>query len=351
MSHAANRTPHAKPNKRWVWFQLAIGWAPLWALFTVLIMAAHNSTAWDAVGVALRLVVAAALLGPLVWRLARRVAWPTPLTVRFVLLHLSAAVVYAFAWVVLNGALESARRGHLSLTVGFGLASYVMLGVWIYVMTAGVAYSTQASERAATAEALAASAQLATLRSQLNPHFLFNALHTVVHLIPREPAKATRAVEQLAELLRRASDEQRDAITLREEWQFVERYLALESLRFGDRLRVIVDIPEPVAETLVPSFSLQTLVENAVRHGAAPRVQPTEIRVSAQLDGSETLVRVVVRDDGQGADLSRIEGVGTGLNRLRERLTRLFGSRARFSLESEPASGFTAMIELPRVLE
>src|SRR4026208_1160253 len=100
-------------------------------------------------------------------------------------------------------------------------------------MVSGVVYASEATERASKAEAIAARSQLAALRAQLNPHFLFNALHTVVQLMPVDPKGASRAAEQLAGLLRVTLEQDRDLVLLAEEWSFVEKYLELESLRFG----------------------------------------------------------------------------------------------------------------------
>lgn len=332
----------------WIWLQLLIGWLPVWALFVTLLLTGHPDIRFiGAAHVALRMMVAAAALGLAVQRLTERLPWPYPFRSGFVGLHLVAAGLYAFAWLVLNSLMESLYRRQLVLVVGYGVGPYLVLGVWLYVMIAGVSYATQATERAARAEALAARSRLAALRAQLNPHFLFNALHTVVHLIPREPRRAAQATEQIAALLRTSIDEDRDLVSLAEERAFVERYLDLERLRFGDRLAVRVDIPEAAQAALVPCFALLTLVENAVRHGAAPRVEPTEIEVAAT--AGEDRLTLTVRDTGAGASAEQLgSGEGTGLRRLRDRLAALYDGRARLDLASGPAGGFTATLSLPR---
>ena len=99
----------------------------------------------------------------------------------------------------------------------------------------------------------------------MHPHFIFNALHTVVQLIPREPTRAAEAAELIAELLRTVVEEDRDVIALAEEWRFVERYLEIERIRFGERLDIDVRISPAARSATLPSFSLQTMVENAVQ--------------------------------------------------------------------------------------
>ena len=232
-------------SRRLVWLQLLIGWLPVWALFTTLILAAHaNTNLHFALLVALRIMVTAALLGFVVQRFTERVPWPSRVRPSFVAVHLVAALVYAAAWVLLNSMVDSLLRGAIVLNTGPGITAYLMLGVWIYVMVAGVSYTTVATERAARAEANAARAQLSALRAQLNPHFLFNALHAVVQLIPREPKRAAQAAEQLAGLLRGTIEEDRDLVPMSDEWAFVEKYLELEHLRFGDRLRVNAEMTD-----------------------------------------------------------------------------------------------------------
>jgi hypothetical protein len=337
-------------SRRVVWLQLLIGWLPVWALFTTLILTAHaNSTPISAWLVALRMMLAAAALGLVVQRFTERLPWQPPVRPSFVAVHLCAAFVFAFTWFLLNSVIESAIRGKLVINIGYGIAGYLMLGIWLYVMIAGVSYTTFAMERAARAEAMAAKSQLAALRSQLNPHFLFNALHAVVQLIPREPKRAAEAAEQLAGLLRGTIEEDRDLVPMRDEWAFVERYLQLERIRFGDRLRVHVDMPEEPARTLVPLFAVQTLVENAVRHGAAPNLEPTDVTIRAATENGT--LTVTVTDSGAGAsDAALHGGQGTGLKRLRERLVVLYGSRARLELDGDASNGrgFRASLVIPR---
>jgi LytS/YehU family sensor histidine kinase len=135
-------------------------------------------------------------------------------------------------------------------------------------------------------------------------------------------------------------------VPLASEWSFVERYLDIERIRFGDRLRLRVDIPPEARAALVPSFALQSLVENAVRHGAAPRVEPTELAVTASLSDGRLELRV--EDSGAGASPAEVEGGGTGLRRLRERLDVLYGSAGRLQVVSEPGRGFAATLSIPQ---
>lgn len=333
-------------SRAWVWIPLLIGWLPVWALFTVLMMAAHQLPLAVALTGSLRLVVAAAALGFLVQRLTLRLPWPHPFRLRFIGLHALAAAAYALAWIALNSLIDSVLRGRLALITGPGLVPFLVTGIWFYVMIAGISYANRTAERQAQLAMLEARSQLAALRMQLQPHFLFNALHTVVQLIPLDPAAAVRAAEQLAALLRRAIEEQRDLVPLADEWRFVERYLALERIRFGERLIVRTGIAPATLDARVPSFALQTLVENAVRHAAAPSIAATTVTIAARRDGARLVVEV--RDDGPGAEAAAVAAsAGTGLRRLRERLVWLHGGNASLDIETAPGRGLCARLAVP----
>jgi two-component system LytT family sensor kinase len=289
----------------------------------------------------------------LVYRLARRVPWPRPFRLRFLALHLVAAPVAALAWGVSASSLALLVPGYIPDVQGMNrVYEFLLIGIVLYAILVGVAHAEEGSARATRAEAVAARTQLAALRAQVQPHFLFNALHTIVQLIPADPARAMDAAELVADLLRTTLEEQRDEVPLEDEWRFVSRYLEMERIRFGDRLVVRDDIPDGLLDEPVPAFALQTLVENAVRHGAAPRVAPTEIVVSAA--GSASGLTLTVRNSGDGGSspatggATGAPGTGTGLARLRERLAVLYGNAARLASGPDGDGGYEAVLVVPR---
>jgi LytS/YehU family sensor histidine kinase len=225
----------------------------------------------------------------------------------------------------------------------------------VYGALVGIAYARRNAERvreqsarAARAEVLRASAELAALRSQLNPHFILNTLHTLLGLVRREPALAEQAIERMGDLLRyglRLHREAIDEVTLREEWGFVESYLELERLRLGERLRLTLEAEDAVLDCLVPAFVLQPLVENAIRHAIAPRATGGRLEVRArQADGR---LRLEVTDDGPGAPAAALDGGrGLGLRLLRERLEALYAGGALLRLPPAGA-GLRAELDLP----
>ncbi|HEX5869934.1 MAG TPA: histidine kinase [Longimicrobium sp.] len=284
----------------------------------------------------------------LAYRFVRRLPWPRPFRIRFLLIHMAAAPASGAAWLVLTSAAVTLITGRPFIANLRDVpVDFLTIGTTVYGVVAAVIYLDDATARAFRAEAAVAQTQLATLRAQLQPHFLFNALHTVVQLIPVDPGRAVEAAECVAGLLRTALDEERDAVSLAEEWAFVSRYLELEGIRFGDRLRLSADIDPELLDDRVPPFALQTLVENAVRHGAAPRVAPTDIVVTAA--GTRAELALSVRNTGDaGAAHQPDGGTGTGLRRLRERLEVLHGKAARLAYGPLPEGGFEAVLVLPR---
>ncbi|MBK8250753.1 MAG: histidine kinase [Gemmatimonadetes bacterium] len=332
-------------SRTWLWLQIIIGWLPVWGLFALLVVTAHGIPWPEAAVIGGRMVLAGVPISPLVSMVVRRLPWPQPMQLRFVVSHLAAAAGYAFCWFVTNSLIESLLRWQPVLVIGYALGPFLIMGVWLYVMQAGIGYASAATSRAGRAEAAAAEAQLAALRGQLNPHFLFNALHTVAQLAPMAPERAARAAEDVAGLLRTSLGAHRDLVTLADEWAFVRRYLDIERIRFGDRLRVEADVSHEVQGCEVPAFALQTLVENAVRHGAGPRVEPTTLTIRASRDGRELVLAVM--DDGAGTTTAQLaSSTGTGLRRLRQRLDVLHGAAA--TLEVLPLDrGVQATLRLP----
>ncbi len=281
-----------------------------------------------------------------VFRLVPRVPWPRSLGWRFVAFHVIAAPLATALWFLVSVGLEQLVGGHSGVDFATRFRERMVIGSFFYVLIAGLSYSAHGARRAAQAEAIAAHTQLATLRSQLQPHFLFNALHTIVQLIHIDPRRAVEAAEIVADLLRRSLEEQRDEVPLGDEWRFVSQYLAVEQIRFGERLLVKADLPPDLESERVPSFALQTLVENAVQHGAAPRVTPTEIAITGSRTDSALVISV--RNSGdRDASQANGNGTGTGLARLRERLTVLYDGSA--TLVSRPVStgGYEAVLTVP----
>ena len=196
------------------------------------------------------------------------------------------------------------------------------------------------------ARKLAIEAQLASLESRVQPHFLFNTLNSIAALVHDDPAAAERVVGQLAALMRSSLDSASTPLTpLDQELRIVGDYLEIERVRFGERLRYeIASVPD-AASVLVPRLSLQTLVENSVKHAVSPRREGASIVVSSAI--ADGRVRLAVEDDGPGFDAALVPD-GHGLALVRDRLAMTFGDRATLGIDSRP--GRTSVtLDLPRV--
>ncbi len=202
--------------------------------------------------------------------------------------------------------------------------------------------------RAAALETRLVEAQLEALQRQLHPHFLFNTLHAISALVRRDPSAAEAMIERLGDLLRltlaRIGAQE---VTLAEELDYLDVYLEIEKVHFGDRLRVRTAIDPAARDALVPYLVLQPLVENAITHGLAPRLAPGVVEIEARVAGDR--LRLRVSDSGVGmrpAALSRARH-GVGLSNTRARLEHLYGAGHRFTLAPREGGGVVADIEIP----
>jgi two-component system, LytTR family, sensor kinase len=215
-------------------------------------------------------------------------------------------------------------------------------------------YAHLSRERAIRASQLAtrlARARLEALKTQLHPHFLFNALHSVLPLVFRDADAASRTVRRLSDLLRLSlRNEAYDLLPLAREIEILAVYLEIQKTRFADRLTVALDVPEGLGDALVPTLILQPLVENAIKHGIAvrPGAGRVEVRARRERDGRLSLV---VADDGPGpSGAERPDGGGgVGLRNTRERLGLLYGENHEFAFEGAPGHGCRVRLSIPYV--
>lgn len=302
--------------------------------------------------------------------LARRTGW-----------HLVLALVFCVGWALGGKALQGALAAIFDLdTVRATLASqdpgtrqqllrdiasWIFLtlpfGIVVYAAMAALAHALRYFEEARLREAQWTQARLAALQAQVNPHFLFNTLNTIaVRAREGDGRGSAEMVEQLAELLRRtlprpsagaSSGPSGAETTLAEELELVRLSLAIETARFSDRLRPRFAIDDDSLQGAVPSFALQHLVDNAIRHGLSRRADAGLVEVRAHREpgqDGETLV-LQVGDDGPGCDprLARQPPAHHGLDNTRERLRVLYGDRATLEIENRAGGGTLATLRLP----
>ncbi len=193
-----------------------------------------------------------------------------------------------------------------------------------------------------------ADARLSALRTQLNPHFLFNTLNAVSALVEKDPRGVRRMIARLSELLRQTLDQSGEHETpLRDELKFVEHYLDIMQIRFPDTLSVQTSVDTAVLDAIVPKLVLQPLVENAIKHGGIEERGSSQIEITAERQNDELVLSV--RDDGPGPDGSATRGAGTGLRNTRERLVALYGDRQSVTLTAAPGGGTLAEVRIPYV--
>ena len=303
-----------------------------------------------------------ALATPWIISLARRYPIIRGTTVRTVAVHLAAFATIsavAEAWSALLQVIFNPWGNRQSPTFwdtwSITLLYQVLIFVIAYALILTITYlvdsreniARQMTETARLNEELS-KAQLAALRRQMEPHFMFNTLNSIAGLVrDRRNDAAVSMIVGLSEFLRRATeDSHRSQVTLAEEVEYLQRYVDIQQVRFGERLRVSVDIPADLLDAPVPGLLLQPLVENAIKHGIATRVVGGNIRVTGtRVNGSLFLS---VYNDGPGfADDWQTNGAGVGLANLRTRLQILHGEASGLQMRRAGADGVEVVVTLP----
>lgn len=285
-------------------------------------------------------------LVPVVVFLARRYrfenhGWPA------LPIHLLASVLITIAQLVIGVVILTVTNNDPIILQG--LPKFIQLNFHsslpTYFLILFVYYAFDYSDRAAHLKTSLTEARLDALKTQLNPHFLFNTLNSISSLMYTDTQAADRMMTRLSDLLRSTiHNNGAQEVTLREELEFVDRYLEIERIRFEERLRVKVEVEPDALEGLVPAFSLQPLVENAVRHGIGPLESEGSLTIEARrADGR---LRIRITNSGPGSKEEPIrEGVGLANTRLR--LEQLYGDSASFRAENVDGGGFFVQLEMP----
>jgi hypothetical protein len=356
-------TSLARPSVAGQAARLTLGvWAFTFILFLMPVVAATGRLPRFAIGMtAIVVVFGIALSGLLYWACARLQDASTPVKVGGVF---GAVCLAAFAF-SLGDALLGGNVIRMFMAehrippdvVNRTVSNFISFS-WLYGLlgTTYVILQTNAAMRErdlqlAEARTLAQTAQLTALRLQLNPHFLFNTLNAISSLIVTGRNRDGEAMlAKLCVFLRTALvGDGRTEVTLGEELETLQTYLEIEAIRFGDRLTVEFAAPAQLIELPVPTFILQPLVENAIKHGVAPTSRPVIVRVGARRDGDDLILSV--SDNGGIASVGaaagpRAPGAGVGLDNTRRRLEVIYGQRARLETLAHD-DGFTALLRIP----
>jgi two-component system LytT family sensor kinase len=360
---AEQRTPR-------LWLEAAIIFAA-WTVFGLLL--AHQSYIQAAMADRPMPLVSAlrpALLEAFLWAvttvaifwLARRFPLERGRLPLRIAVHLAAAVLIALArtgvMVGLSWYVPWIRQRTFSLWFWATSSQNLLFFALLLGLAHLVLYYRRYREREQAAEQLArglTEARLQALKMQLQPHFLFNTLHAISALIPADAQPARRMVARLGDLLRTSLEhEETQEVTLREELAFLEPYLEIEHARLEDRLTVVMHIAPDTLDARVPHLLLQPLVENAIRHGIAARIEPGRVEISASRGADGRFLQLDIRDDGSGGPNPNTVGDGgirtrrgVGLTNIRSRLEQLYGTEHRFTLENQTGGGVLVRIRIP----
>jgi two-component system, LytTR family, sensor kinase len=304
-----------------------------------------------------------ALATPLVLRLVHKITMDRHDWVRGALIHAPLSVVLSVA---LTGI------GHVLLWLHWGwpygksfsferLTRFVIgnfsegVGMYLLIGLVGYAFSyyrryREGELRSVRLEAQLSQAQLQALKMQLHPHFLFNTLHSISALLHHQPDAARTMITRLGDFLRLTLENSgTQEVTLKKEMEFLRCYLEIERVRFQDRLMTRVNVSPPALDARVPNLILQPIVENAIRHGIAPRATPGLIEILAKPQNGS--LRIQIRDNGPGLPTDRNSEAlftkGLGLANTERRLERLYGTAHRFDLTNDPQGGLVVTLEIP----
>jgi len=296
------------------------------------------------------------VLSPLIAILARRFPLKKNYWVQSIIVHLPASAVFSAIQVVAYMSLyllidpqPAGFSATLKQVLGTTFIFRFHYGILAYWAILAVTTAMKERTNAARLQAQLAQAELQALRMQLHPHFLFNTLHSISALVVEDPVLAKRMISHLGDFLRMTLESSgAQSVPFSVELEFLKRYLAIEQVRFQDRLKIAMDIEPQTLNAQIPNLILQPIVENAIRHGIAPRLAAGQIEIRARrLNGS---LQVEIEDDGVGLpEVAKSTGAtqGVGLSNTRARLEQLYGANYRFDLSNTVDGGVVVTILIP----
>lgn len=324
---------------------------------------------WVAMCWQLPAVYAFALVTPLVLWLARRFAINRQNWRRNLIIHIFAGVIISYAlaflhvWLDIFSATLYLGKSYETTFSSLSRQAFFILDkeLLVYWLLVGMSHAFQyynhfriGEVKAARLETLLAQSQLQALKMQLHPHFLFNTLHSISSLLHKDTEAADKMISHLGDFLRLTLEQSgTQVVTLNQELEFLRSYLAIESIRFQDRLTTHIKIDPKALDAQVPYLILQPLIENAIKHGIATRATPGRIEITAERRNA--MLRIQVKNDGPklkiGNNSNGHSKQGLGLVNTQARLDQLYSASCRFELADDPRGGVVATLEIPTSVE
>ncbi len=342
-------------ESRSLWILFSVGW-----LGYIGLLAVPSALEGEPVGPPIASTLGPILLATLVARWRRSLLRPEATLLRTMVVHLGVGIAYAVTSAIISAAvvdlIVQPRDTFWNSSPSVIIPYLSVLHLILYMVLAGFLMWTESIRQVHESHAklaheavLRAQAEVKALRAQLSPHFVLNTLHSLIILVREEPEAAEKAIEDVGALIRYASRLEkcdRDTVPLPKEIEIAERYLALESLRLATRLAVSWEISADPELYYVPSFSLQSLLENAIKHGLFPKPEGGKVRIGIGVEDGHLAMSVL--DNGLGADPGDVvDGEGRGLGLLARRLRALYGPGASLTWDTARGRGFSVMLKIP----
>jgi two-component system LytT family sensor kinase len=269
------------------------------------------------------------------------------------MLPLFTCAAFEVAWIELANVVPSHWLFNIRPANWGYMALVVLSSVMCVAMAVKIWNNTRIEMNLAQNQQLLLKARMDALTSQINPHFLFNTLNTVSSLIRFDPDMARGVVLKLSNILRRLLRKHETFVPLREELAFIDDYLDIEVIRFGrDKLQIFKEVDEETLEEFIPSMLLQPIVENAIKHGLAPRLEGGQIHLRTRLRDGRLLIEI--EDNGMGIPPERlveVYGGGIGISNVHERLRLLYGDQFKMDIRSQAGEGTQIHLEIPAVTD
>ena len=280
-----------------------------------------------------------------VWRLVRR------FEIDWVVILLAAPIGLAIIQQVLGHRFGIDRLFYHAPPAAWMLGLIVLATVLCVAIPIKIWNSARIEHRLQEQEKLLMAARVEALASQINPHFLFNTLTSILSLIRSQPETARVLIVKLSGLLRRLLRSQDHFVTLREELEAIDEYLDIEQIRFGAKLKIEKQIDPDTLDVVVPSMLLQPIVENSIKHGLEPKIGHGRIIIKSVRQDGHAIIDVI--DNGVGVspdEATRVKGTGIGLRNVNERLRVIYGANYQLQLDSVPGEGTCARVVIPELV-